>query len=380
MLDGHHGRIAAVQEMLGRAITQIPGVLHVEGNRISTTQLVADVFFHQSGLDAEFLEALFDLMLEDGADVDLGDANVVVLVPLNLFQLSQVTRVQMLDQALGQDHHAIVAPIAQPLDDGTHQNVHNVLQTNDGRTELFGENGQGRASGLTDTQGQVARLPSHGHAEVPAGRGLGIHHQTFNDLHAHMPGGLITKSRDAVGQIQIVVDGLGHMHHMDAACRHFLKFHGRIGRVVATDGDQFVDVQTQQGGHGVFQMLGVLGGVVPGDADERAAPKMQSAHVFGLKLSHMGNIPMHDPLETVLDTHHLDAGLNRADTGRGDNAIDTGGRTACNQNSHSFRSIRHKVVLLISCRLRPWPQHALRPPPFATIADPLVFLCRRPIL
>ena len=86
-LHRDHRGVAAGEQELRRAVAEIARVLHVERDRVRAAQLVADVLGDERRLDAEALQPLVDLRLEDLADVHLGDPHVAVRVALHLVEL-----------------------------------------------------------------------------------------------------------------------------------------------------------------------------------------------------------------------------------------------------------------------------------------------------
>src|SRR4030042_752543 len=71
-------------------------------------------------------------------DVPPGGAQVAVGVPLHVLQLREVRRVELLDDAFGDDRHAVPRPVRQPLDDGAHARVHARLELHPPPAELLG--------------------------------------------------------------------------------------------------------------------------------------------------------------------------------------------------------------------------------------------------
>src|SRR5881394_794980 len=69
-LERDHHAGAALEQILRRAVAEVAGVLHVHRDRIGAAQLVADVLGRDSRLDAEGLEPLDDLGLENLSQID----------------------------------------------------------------------------------------------------------------------------------------------------------------------------------------------------------------------------------------------------------------------------------------------------------------------
>ena len=182
----------------------------------------------------------------------------------------------------------------------------------------------------------MPRLPAHGDDEVPARRGPGIHHQVLHDVHADVTRGLEAEGVHRWGQVQVVVDGLGHMYHVDAPTGLLFHPHGRVGRIVSADGDEHGDVQAEQGNHHVLQMLGIPGGIGPGDAKEGPAPEVDAAHLVDVEDLDMADVPLHDPFEAVPDAQHLDAFEVGPDGGGTDDAIDPRRRPSADEDGKSL--------------------------------------------
>jgi len=74
--EKHHGAGASLQEEAHRGVAQVPGILAVEGRRRVAPQFVSDVLGHDRDLDPHLLEVTAHLVFEDGAERDLGQADV----------------------------------------------------------------------------------------------------------------------------------------------------------------------------------------------------------------------------------------------------------------------------------------------------------------
>src|SRR6185369_3533311 len=91
-------------------------------------------------------------------------------------------------------------------------------------------------------------------------------------------GGNINRSietKSEVGAGQVVVDGLGDAHHINA---FFVQPLGYRKRVVAADGDQGLDLMLLQGSDAFFQSISFLAGVGARSAENGAAAGKDSAH------------------------------------------------------------------------------------------------------
>ena len=192
----------------------------------------------------------------------------------------------------------------------------------------------------------MAGLAPHRHHEVPARRRLGVDHQVAHDLDADVARGLIAEGRDAVRQVEVVVDRLRHVNHVNAAGGGLLDLHRAVGGVVTADGDQLVDVQTQQRRNHALEQLLVLRRVVARGAEGGAAAEMDAAHQLDRQLFGMGDVTAHQPLEAFCDADDVDAVEVRADGRRADHAVDARRGAATNQNPELLRGRGHpgKIV------------------------------------
>ena len=167
-LHRDHDPGATGEQVLGRAVAEVPRVVHVGGDGVRAAQLVPDALGHDRRLQPERLEPRADLRLEDLADVDLVDAHVAVRVLLDFVHLGEVGGVDAEHEALGQDGHAVAPAVAEPLDDGAGQRVHHRLEADTPARELLRDEGEGRPRRLADAEGEVSGLAPHGGDEVPA--------------------------------------------------------------------------------------------------------------------------------------------------------------------------------------------------------------------
>ena len=152
---------------------------------------------------------------------------------------------------------------------------------------------------------------AHRNHDVPARRRLGVDHEILDDLHAVVPRRLKAERVDVCGQIEIVVDRLGHMDDAQAAGGVFGQLHRRKRRIVAADRDELRHVEPQQRLDRVLQQRRALGRVRARDPDVRPAAEMDAADAFDRQRRDMIDVPLHDPLEAVAQADDVDA-LNAA--------------------------------------------------------------------
>ncbi len=85
-LERNHRGVAAAEQELGGAVPEVAAVRHVVRDRVHAAELVADVVGDQCGLDSEALETRLHRALEEVAESDLRQADVAVLVALDLLE------------------------------------------------------------------------------------------------------------------------------------------------------------------------------------------------------------------------------------------------------------------------------------------------------
>ena len=158
--------------------------------------------------------------LDDGTELDLGEANVVVLVALDVAGDGlELVLGEVLDQALGEHGDAVGAAVREALDDGAGEDVDDLVERDGLSAELLGNDRERRARGLADAEREVAGLSAHRDDEVPARRGLRVGQQILHDAGADVARRLVAEGRDALGQVEIVVDRLRDVDDAERALR-----------------------------------------------------------------------------------------------------------------------------------------------------------------
>ena len=185
-------------------------------------------------------------------------------------------------------------------------------------------------------------LAAHRDHEVPARRGLGVDHEVADDVDADVARRLIAEGRDAVRQIEVVVDRLRHVDDVDPTGGGLLDLHRAVGRVVAADRDQLVDVQPEERRDRALEQLLVVRRVVAGGAERRAAAEVDAAHLLDRQVARVGDVAEHQPLEALLDAEHRHAIEIGADRRRGDHAVDARRGPAADEDAEILRVRCHE--------------------------------------
>ena len=105
-LDADHGAAAARDQEADRAVAQVAAVLGVERDRVGAAQLVADVLVGDGDVEAALGQPALDLRLHLAREVDLGEADVAVIVALDVGQAGQLPGIELVDQPFGEDRDA----------------------------------------------------------------------------------------------------------------------------------------------------------------------------------------------------------------------------------------------------------------------------------
>ena len=186
---------------------------------------------------------------------------------------------------------------------------------------------------LADAEREVTGGAAHRDHHVPASRRLGIGHQVPHDVHADRPGGLVAEGVDLGREIEIVVDGLRDVRHRDPALRLLTHPVGRVGGVVATDGDELVDAAGLETRDHPIEVLLPAGRIRPRDPEHRAASIVHSTDVLDLERTDRIRITHHQPREAVHQTEDREPLEPRSNGGRGDHRVDARGGSATGEDA-----------------------------------------------
>jgi hypothetical protein len=146
-----------------------------------------------------------------------------------------------------------------------------------------------------------------------------------------MAGGLVAEGVHRGIEVEVVVDGLGHVGHPDAPGRLLRHLHGREGGVVTADGDELGDPQAgERIDHGLEKLV-ALGRVGARGAEIGAAAEVDAADVFQVERPDVLGAAVHEPVEAVANPQHLHSLKERPDGRGADHAVDPGGGPAAHQ-------------------------------------------------
>ncbi len=327
--DHHAG--SAREQVLRRAVAEVARVLHVDGDRIRAAQFVAHVLRDDRRLQVELVESLLHPLLEDVADVDLGDAQVAVGIVFDVGELCELVGIEAEHDTLGDHGDAVATTGAQPLDDGADQCVDDLRQA-EVLAELLGDQCERGSGRLAHPESEMSRLAAHRDHEVPARRRLGVDHEVLDDLDAVVACSLETEGVDPRREVEVVVDGLRCVYDADTARCELGEPHRRKGGVVATDGDELRDTELLERRDAPREVCRVFGRVGAGGSEDRTTAEVDAADTGHGQFDDVVDVTLHDPLEAVADADDLHARELGADRRRADDAVDARRRSTADKD------------------------------------------------
>ena len=223
---------AALDQEPRRPVTQTPTVVDVEAPRRGAPKLVADVLGHDAARDLALSQVSGNALLEQARELQLRQAYVPVRIALHV---SQRVGVQSLDQPFGKKGHAVLLTPGAPLDDRALQDVGDPIEGNHALGELLTDDGQRRAGGAADAEGQMSGMTAHDRHEEPLVGRRRILHQIPHEVLANVDRGREAERRDPGRERQIVVDGLGNVGDGEFPPQYLRHGSGAGRGVVAAD-------------------------------------------------------------------------------------------------------------------------------------------------
>ena len=169
-----------------------------------------------------------------------------------------------------------------------------------------------------------------------------------------MAGGPETERVDGRRQIEIVVDRLRHMHHVEAAGGAFLHLHRRVSCVITADRQEPCHVQTQKRDHHVFEILRIRCRIRTRDTYVRATAEVDAADGIDRKRRHMLDVALHQPLESVAHAYNVHAFERGTNCRSADDSVDAGGRSAPDQDGQFLVMFHASIIGWPASKIRPW--------------------------
>ena len=218
----------------------------VEGYRGMAADFVAD--FNRTAL--HFETESFDFALEEVVeDVSLGDLAkfgmaVVVVAEMDAGVFDFLIG-EAVEDTFGNHGCAIVDAHDFAFDDAAYNEVDNLVDGDFGLVEEFGDDDHGIVACTGDAEGEMACGTTHGRDDEPVFGGAGIFHDSGADDGTLGFGAIVAEGGRAVGQREVVVDGLGDVDVGNWVVLAFEEFGDAVGRrsgIVATDGNKQFDV------------------------------------------------------------------------------------------------------------------------------------------
>ena len=149
----------------------------------SAPKLVADLLRDDADRDAACPQTRGHALLEQARELQLGQPDVAVRIALDL---AQGEGIQPLDEAFGEQGDAVLAPQDATLDDRAFEGVGDLVEAHRAVRELLADDGQGRAGGAADAEGEMAGVPAHDRDEEPLVGRRGVLHEVAHEVLAHV--------------------------------------------------------------------------------------------------------------------------------------------------------------------------------------------------
>ncbi len=336
-LDADHGPAAAAEQESDGAVAEVAAVLGIEGNGVRASELIAHVLVGDRDAETTLAEPPLYLGFDLSREIDFGEPHVSVLVALDVLQLGELGRIELVDETLAQHRDAEVAPHRPSLDDRAFDDVAERGKRHVRRRVFLGDKRERGSGRLADAEREVARLAPHRDDDVPTASGPRVFHQVSYQLDSDVPGGLEAERGHVRRQRQVVVDRLRHVHAVDGAGRVFADVAQRKRRVIAANRHEVCDARLlQRLDHGP-RRLGRGGRILARGPEHRPAEQVHPRHIVDRERPQPGRIPADEVLEPIANADDLEALVECLD-GRGrDDGIDARGRSAADEDAEALR-------------------------------------------
>ena len=281
----------------------------------------------------------FDHLVEDVCLRHLAQLGMSVLVVGEVHAaLADLLIRQRVEHAFGDDGGAVVHAHDLALDDRRDHEVDDLLDGDFGLVEHLGDDDHRVVAGLADTECEVSGRAAHGCEHEPVSAGAGVDIDGAGDDGTLVLCGLIAECRRALGQREVVVDGLrdvdvgdgvflGLQELGDSVCRR--------GGIVPADRHEQLDVVVGEEleVEVVFE-IGV-GGFEPAHLEERTALVEDSVGHGVVDVDGAGR-GVEESGITLVESDHA---VSLAQEGFGDAAyygVHAGGGTTAGENCDCF--------------------------------------------
>ena len=191
----------------------------------------------------------------------------------------------------------------------------------------------------------MSRSAPHGDREVPAivARAC-VFHEVFNFLRAESTRCLETERRDALGQWQVVVDGLRHMDDVDRLtdlARVIRHRHSAVRRVITTDRHDVRNAKFRQSIDNCAQVGFLLRRVIARHLQDAAACQMDAVHALHVE-AHILLLAAREARKTIVDAEYVPAMAVSLDGHGGNDAVDAGRWPAATDNGNDILDSDHE--------------------------------------
>ena len=252
-------------------------------------------------------------------------------------QSSELGRIELVDESLGQYRDAEVAPHRPALDDRAFDDVADRGKRHVGGGTFLRDDRERGPGSLADTKRQMSGFASHGDDDVPAPRGPGVFHQVSHHLDSDVAGGLEAERGHVRWEWQVVVDCLRYVDAADGAVGVFAHVARGERRIVAANRHQIGDARLLEGlDHGPCG-LGRGGRVLARGPEDRSPEQVHARDVIDREWPKLRRIAADEVSEAILDPDDLEALVERLYRRGRNHGVDARGRSAADKNAEAAR-------------------------------------------
>src|SRR5262245_22442666 len=278
VLNADHSPATTTNQKSDGGVAELTAICHIERYRVATTQFIPDIFMADRQSDAALFEAACELDFDFARQVDLGKTDVSMVIDFDVHELFHIGRIELFNEALGEDRNTVMTMHGATLDDRSFDDVADAGERNCLLLDVFTDQGQRRSRGFTDAQREMSGLTTHGDDDIPAMCCARVFHKVLHQLDADVASGLKPESRDMRRQRQIIINRLWDVNG------EYARMGGdrtrRERRIVAANGHQMCYSQSierlDDRPHRFFR----LGWIFTGGPEHRAAIKMKARDII----------------------------------------------------------------------------------------------------
>src|SRR3990167_548164 len=153
-------------------------------------------------------------MLQQLAEIDLGEPYASELVPAQVFQVLKLLLVELLGESLREYGHPVLPSGGEAFNYGAFEDCGDIPERYFAFAELLGNQCDSGPCCFTYSESEVPRLSPHRNYEEPPVRRLCVLHEVMDELGAYVPGCLEPECRYVARQRDVVVYRLRDVRHL----------------------------------------------------------------------------------------------------------------------------------------------------------------------